>query len=152
MTDLYPAVRVCALALLGGEVLQASKVSAGRGTVIDWRHVKSGEIVCEGDAFDTAHAFVTLVGEKSALSAAIVGPELAPLPHRPEVTAWMRTPSGRGRSFDVGPYHVNVHVSADEDDAAHAAFTEKLAALAASALNRPAYGIVQERKGETTNG
>lgn len=50
-------------------VLQALGVSAGHGLIIDWREVRSGETVCEGDAFDVAQAFVRLVGEDAALAA-----------------------------------------------------------------------------------
>jgi len=49
-------------------VLHASNVSAGNGSVIDWRSVKSGESLLENaDAFDTAIAFQAAVGTWAAL-------------------------------------------------------------------------------------
>ena len=67
----FPAVRACTLAIFRGAVLQASGISAGRGTVIDWRTVKSGETLAEGaDAFDAAHLFVSLVGPEVARAVA----------------------------------------------------------------------------------
>lgn len=58
-----------ALLLLEGCVLHASNVTAGSGIVIDWRTVRSGELLqAEGDAFDTAALFVTLVGTDAALA------------------------------------------------------------------------------------
>lgn len=66
-TNLIQAVCV---ALLGGEVLHASDLSAGKGSVIDWRTVKSGEILLEGaDAYDTAVTFVSLAGWKAVAMA-----------------------------------------------------------------------------------
>jgi hypothetical protein len=51
-------------------VLQIEGVSAGRGIVIDWREVKSGETLqTDADAFDTAQLFVALVGVTVALAA-----------------------------------------------------------------------------------
>lgn len=67
----FAAVSACAIAILAGAVLQASDVTAGKDKVIDWREVKSGEIVQEEpNAFDTARHFVMLVGTEAALAAA----------------------------------------------------------------------------------
>lgn len=61
--------------LLAGRVLQACEVSAGNGKVIDWRDVRSGELLLdEADAFDTARLFVHLVGDWKAFEAAL-GPD-----------------------------------------------------------------------------
>ena len=50
-------------ALLGGRVLNVREVTAGNGSVIDWREVRSGETIIEGaDAYDVATTFVGLVG------------------------------------------------------------------------------------------
>ena len=71
MIPTFPAVRICTLAIFRGAVLQASGISAGRGTVIDWRSVKSGETIAEGaDAFDAAQLFVALVGPEVAFAVA----------------------------------------------------------------------------------
>jgi hypothetical protein len=131
--DTYPAVRACALALLAGAVLQADDVSAGRGMVVDWRSIPSGETLQEGaDAFDTAQLFVALVGEEVALAAcAEDAPEPAPPVAKvaPRVAAYMPQPNGgRRRSFEAGPF--TVYVEPNEDDAAQALFTEMLAGFA----------------------
>jgi hypothetical protein len=56
-----------AIALLQGEVLQVSEVTAGNGLVIDWRTVRCGEtIITDGDAFDCAYLFLALVGDEAA--------------------------------------------------------------------------------------
>lgn len=66
----HELTQAIAVDLLQGRVLQASKVSAGRGTVIDWRHVPSGETCLDGaDAFDTASLFLALVGWGAAAMA-----------------------------------------------------------------------------------
>ena len=71
MIPTFPAVRICTLAIFRGAVLQASGISAGRGTVIDWRTVKSGETVAEEvDPFDAAQLFVALVGPEVAFAVA----------------------------------------------------------------------------------
>lgn len=75
MSTNHDLTRELAIALLGGRTLQASNVSAGRGIVIDWRHVPSGETIVEGaDAFDTAAMFLSLVGWGAA-AMALDGPE-----------------------------------------------------------------------------
>jgi hypothetical protein len=67
MASRFAVVQAVAVALLSGLVLHAADVTAGNGSVIDWRAVKSGETVQEGaDAFDTALLFVSLVGEEAA--------------------------------------------------------------------------------------
>ena len=66
--------------ILGGEVLQTSGISAGRGRVIDWRSVRSGEELLEGgDAFDQAALFVALAGEEAA-AALLERDEASPAP------------------------------------------------------------------------
>lgn len=133
--DTFTAVRACAIALLSGLVLQVEHVSAGNGAVIDWRTVQSGETLQEGaDAFDAAQLFVALVGPEAAL-AALPGSDIEPPPTvrmPPRVHAYMQQANGgRLRSFEVGAF--KVLVEAHEDDAAQAAFTARLAALAAEA-------------------
>ena len=133
-TTIYEAVRACSIALLAGAVLQVGGVSAGNGTVIDWRTVKSGETIqADGDAFDTAYLFVTLVGAEEAAVAAASDLDIAPPPPAPEVapriTAFAARHDGaRRRSFEVGPF--TVVVEPHEDDAAQAAFVEALARAA----------------------
>ncbi len=52
-----------AVELTKGAVLSANDITAGRGTLIDWRTVKSGENLLEdADAFDIAYLFVALAG------------------------------------------------------------------------------------------
>lgn len=59
----YDTVLACSLAILRGHVLHVDNVTAGLGSVIDWRHVKSGETIMDGGtAFDVAYLFVSLVG------------------------------------------------------------------------------------------
>lgn len=71
-SPLLEAVQACAVALLGGVVLHADDVTAGNGVVIDWREVKHGETLQnDGDAFDTAYLFVTVVGVEAAHAAAV---------------------------------------------------------------------------------
>lgn len=71
MNETLEAVSACAVAMLAGAVLQTSGISAGRGLVMDWRSVKSGETLQQdADAFDTAQLFVALVGPDAALSVA----------------------------------------------------------------------------------
>ena len=56
----------CAVEILGGRILQADDVTAGRGFVIDWTTVRSGETLMEdGDAYDVAFLFVQLVGPRA---------------------------------------------------------------------------------------
>ena len=127
MSRRYDAVRACALAMLGGAVLQTCDVSAGRGLVVDWRIVKSGEaMLSEADPFDVADLFVALVGPEAALSTVGVEPV-------PEIVAFMRCENGgRRRRFEVGGFAV--YVEPHEDDAGQAAFTGRLAALAVGAV------------------
>ena len=135
--EVYAAVRACAIALLSGAILRAADVTAGNGSVVDWRTIKSGEEIQAGaDAFDTAHLFVTLVGPVDAMAAATSNDEIEPAPEpahvAPRVFAYMTDPScgGRRRSFDPGPFRV--YVEPNEDDAAQAAFTARLAAFCIS--------------------
>lgn len=128
----YEAVRACALAILAGAVIQVDGVSAGRGIVVDWRTVKSGETLTQGaDAFDAAQLFVALVGAERALSVVGDTPEatsfVAP---EPRVSAYMPNASGaRRRSFEAGQFRVFVEPH-DDDDSAQAEFTARLARLA----------------------
>lgn len=128
----YEAVRACALALLGGAVLKACDVTAGRGSAIDWREVRSGDLVqSDGDAFDTAYLFVSMVGNVAAMDAVECEvPPAVPAPVvQPRITAFMQAAcGGRPRSFHVGEF--TVIVEAHENDAAQAAFTQRLAARA----------------------
>lgn len=133
----FEAVRACSIALLTGAVLHASDVTAGNGKVIDWREVRSGaELLADGDAFDVAHLFVTLVGEEAAHAAATRDMDIAPPPPdpEPEIEVYAYGPSPRGgrrRAFDAGPFRVIVEPD-EEDDAAQAAFTAALARAAKS--------------------
>ena len=128
--DTFAAVRACAVALLGGVVLQTRDVSAGNGTVIDWRSARCGETLQDGgDAFDVARLFVSLVGAEAALRAVAAKGIVHALP-QPRIYAYMlQANGGRLRSFDIGEFKVRVEAHAD--DAAQAAFTEQLASLAA---------------------
>jgi len=135
VSDSFNAIRACAIALLAGAVLQAGGVSAGNGEVIDWRTVKSGETLTRSaDAFDVAQLFVTLVGPEQAI-VSIKG-DVADAPAfespKPRISAYMANASGaRRRSFDAGPFRVFVEPH-DDDDAAQAAFVERLARLTAT--------------------
>jgi hypothetical protein len=128
--DTFPAVRACALAVLSGAVLQMSGVTAGRGKVIDWREVKSGETIQEdADAFDTAQLFVALVGPEAAL--AVATKYAGNPPPAPAITAYRPNEHGqRVREFTTpAGFKVTVR-SADygEDDEAEAAeLTTRLA-------------------------
>lgn len=124
----FEAVRACALALLGGVVLQAADVSAGNGKVIDWRTVRCGDALLESaDAYDVARLFVSIVGSESALRSVAAKGLVRALP-LPRVYAFMRQASGgRLRSFEVAGFKVMIEAHADDD--AQAAFTEQLAAL-----------------------
>jgi hypothetical protein len=127
----YEAVRACAVLLLTDAVLQIGGVSAGRGQVIDWRTVKSGETLQDGaDAFDTAQLFVTLVGPAAALSVCHDVPWAPPIPEpAPRVVEFMASYNGgRRRQFGVGRF--TVVVEPHEDDDAQAAFTSALARIA----------------------
>lgn len=126
--ETFTAVRACAIAILGGAVLTACDVTAGNGLVVDWRSVKCGEhMETDGDAAAVAQLFVALVGPEAALASVSDEPP-APLP--PAVTAFMRGANGgRRRQFEVGGFVVQVEP--DENDAAQAAFVEKLARFAA---------------------
>jgi hypothetical protein len=119
--EAYEAVHHCAVELLAGKVVQAAGVSAGNGSVIDWRSVKSGETVqTNRDAFDTARLFVSLVGPEAAMCGG----------GTPEITAWMADQNGRRRrSFDVGGMHVTTETNDGEDLAEW--FTHELAKAAA---------------------
>jgi hypothetical protein len=124
-TDIFAAVRACSEALLAGAVLQIDGVTAGNGSVIDWRAVKSGETMQEGcDAFDTAQLFVAIVGTVAALETVIAPAEA------PTITAFCETANGgRRRSFEFEGF--KIMVEPHEDDAAQAAFTARLASLLA---------------------
>lgn len=133
-TNTFEAVRACAIAILGGAVIQAAGVSAGQGLVIDWRTVKCGETMLEGaDAFDAAQLLVALVGAEAALEAMQDDVEPAPVAPAPapRVYAYMPNQHGaRRRSFDApGGFRVIVEPF-DDDDAAQAAFVARLAELA----------------------
>lgn len=119
---LYETVARCAVAMVAGDVLQSSGVSAGNGTVIDWRTVPSGEMVQSGgDAFDTARLFVALIGDDTAR-------EL--LSGAPPVAEFMARGDGaRRRGFTVRG--LTVYVEPHEDDALQAWFTAELARAAA---------------------
>lgn len=66
----YRAIAAVAAALLeDGRTVQACDVSAGAGLVVDWRTSDLGEVLAQGDAFDTARAFVRAVGPDVALAA-----------------------------------------------------------------------------------
>ena len=56
--------------LLRGAILAVNDVTAGRGQVVEWHAVKSGQTLLEGaDAFDVATLFLKLVGTHAALQA-----------------------------------------------------------------------------------
>jgi hypothetical protein len=134
--DTFSAVRACAVAILAGTVLQANNVSAGNGSVIDWRTVRCGETLQEsGDAFDTAQLFVALVGPAAALDA-LQGEAVEPAPPvriQPVVHAYMRQANGgRLRSFEAGGF--KVMIEAHDDDDAQAAFAARLAAFCAESF------------------
>ena len=120
--ETYEAVRHCTVELFAGKIVQAAGVSAGNGSVIDWRSIPSGETLqTNGDTFDTAQLFVTLVGPEAAMRGG----------GAPEITAWMRDQNGRRRrSFDAQGMHVTVE-SIDHDDELQAWFTHELAKAAA---------------------
>jgi hypothetical protein len=154
----FDTVRACALALLSGTVLQADAVSAGRGSVVDWRTVRSGETLqTDGDAFDTAQLFVALVAEfheertvthrdvfapgalrlsppsrVDAAASALDVDDLAAEPFvapAPRICEFMRLENGaRRRAFDVGEFRVVVEPHADDEG--QASFTRRLADLA----------------------
>lgn len=145
--DTYPAIRAVSLALLAGLVLHAGDVTAGNGIVVDWRTVRCGETVCDGAApFDVARLLVALVGPEVALASLPETvedpPEIEPPP--PEIITWAPAcggEGGRNRSIYVGDYEVMVRAHWNNDprvDAAHAAFTERLAGLAHRALREKA--------------
>jgi len=133
----FAAIRACAIAMMAGHVVQAESVSAGRGMVIDWRTVRSGDTIQTGtDAFDTAQLFVALVGADAALVAADEwGIEPASAVHtQPRIVEFMRTPNGgRRRSFECGKFTVVVEPHADDEEQAE--FTARLAELCAELVN-----------------
>lgn len=133
MRDTFEAVWACSLALLSGAVVQAGGVTAGNGLVVDWREVRSGETVQDGgDPFDTAQLFVALVGAECALACVDGAPALHFEAPPVRITAFSANEYGaRRRSFDAEPFRVIVEPH--EDDAAQAAFTARLATLAAGA-------------------
>src|ERR1700683_3007232 len=106
--DTFAAVRACCVALLAGAVLTASDVTAGNGSVIDWRAVRSGATLESGlDAFGTAQLFVAVVGVEDAMRAATAEldvPEAPPLVDPvPAIVAYAPDQYGRrGRQFTVG--------------------------------------------------
>jgi hypothetical protein len=117
----FETVRDLAVAFLTGRILTADHVTAGRGKVIDWRDTPSGDELLSGaDAFDTAVLFVALVGVGPA------GAALAGTSKTPDITRF----NGGRRVFKAHGF--SVHVEPHEDDEAAAAFTERLAAFAAS--------------------
>lgn len=135
MISNFDAVRACSIALLRGTTLRAEDVTAGLdGSVIDWRSVKCGETIqTDGDAFETAQLFVTLVGEDAAMVAAQRDRDVPPppvfVPPEVEIAAYMPNQDGaRRRSFNAGPFRVIVEPH--ENDAAQSAFTQSLAKLA----------------------
>jgi len=66
----HELISAISVALLGGRIFNTRNVTAGNGSVIDWRTVKSGETIIDGaDAYDTAVAFVGLVGWGAAARA-----------------------------------------------------------------------------------
>jgi len=66
-SDLVFALSV---AFTKGIVLSANNVTAGNGSVIDWRTVKCGDTIIEGaDAYDMAVTFVSLAGWGAAAMA-----------------------------------------------------------------------------------
>lgn len=121
--ETFGAVQACAERLIAGAVLHAADVTVGRGVVIDWRTVRSGETVQEGgDTFDAAQLFVALVGPDAALAACGVESE-------PTVTAFAPNHAGaRRRAFNALGFRVYVEPH-DDDDAAQEAFTRWLAGL-----------------------
>ena len=135
----YQTIRAIALVLLTGAVLHARDplgsgvVTAGRGTIVDWRTVPSGVTVAERlDAYDTAAMLVSLVGGEQAVLALPFVAEQAPPPAKipPRVYAYALTSTGgRRRSFEVGPWMV--YVEPNEDDEGQEAFTRRLAVVAA---------------------
>jgi hypothetical protein len=144
MTDVitFPAVRACAELLLAGVVLQVAGVSAGKGLVIDWRTVRSGETLqADGDPFDTAQLFVALVGPEAAISVAGgVTPPPSSVVAPPEIHAWPPNEHGRRlREFTApGGFRVQVRFESwmgggDDGDTLAAEFTERLAQLAVEA-------------------
>lgn len=62
----YDEVFEAAVAILRGDVLQSHEVSAGRGKVIDWCDVRSGETILEGDVFDQAYLYVAITKARAA--------------------------------------------------------------------------------------
>lgn len=141
--DTFTAIRACALVLLTGAVLQAESpegaVTAGKGSIIDWRTVRCGETIqTESDPFDTAQLFVALVGPDAALLAANRDAEVElapPIPEpAPRITTWAADDRGnRRRQFEVGNLRILVEALPwlyDLDDSAAALFTERLAELA----------------------
>ncbi len=132
-TEVFAAVRACAIAMLSSAILRSSDVTAGNGIVVDWSTEKSGEKIQRGaDAFDTARLFVSLVGPDDAYGVAMVGGEIEPAPAAKDpparITAWRVDPcGGRRRSFDAGAFRV--YVEPNEDDEAQAAFVARLAAF-----------------------
>ncbi len=129
----FAAIRACAIVLLAGNVIQAGHVSAGNGKVIDWRTVRSGELLQDGaDSFDTAQLFVGLVGPDAAVLATAdfeIEPA-SPILIQPRIHAYMQASNGgRRRTFDTGDF--TVVVEPHENDAAQANFTARLAALCA---------------------
>jgi hypothetical protein len=125
-------VEAVAIAVLQGRVLHATNVTAGRGTVIDWRAVRSGdEVLVDGDAFDVANAFVAIVGDEAAAAAVEAEPGyIPPRPTAAEITVYAPGGSGaRGVGFRRGNLAVLVQGYTDEDNADAEAFARKLAEI-----------------------
>lgn len=132
----FAAVRACAIAMMAGHVVQAECVSAGRGMVIDWRTVRSGDtILVNADAFDTAQLFVALVGADAALVVVEYSINPAPAVRVPtQIVEFMRTPNGgRRRSFECGKFTVVVEPHADDEEQAE--FAARLAELCVKLVN-----------------
>jgi hypothetical protein len=102
----YDIIFAIAVRLLAGVILHAHTsegvVTVGRGKLIDWRSVKSGEEVepSDGSAADFAQLFVALVGVEAA-DVALGGERAAPpgfVPPKPVITTYAPMASGMRRS------------------------------------------------------
>lgn len=137
-SDHFTIVRIVAAALLSGAVITANvedgAVTASNGTIVDWRHVRSGEQIDteQSSAADTAILFVAMVGDRAARKS--VDQDADPL--AVEIHEWPLREGNRIRSFKVGGYEVSVSrdwgASEDFDDDDARDFTRRLAAAAVS--------------------
>lgn len=67
---MYQTIAALSALLLSGVIVHGPSVTVGRGIVVDWRTIKSGEEVGSGlDPFEAAHLFVSLVGIDAANAA-----------------------------------------------------------------------------------